>query len=62
MSGPHLLIADDDDNLRSMLAAALRHTGFDVTAACRAALVESLTDDEETVEALMEIVNATFGR
>ena len=31
-------------------------------AACRAALVESLTDDEETVEALMEIVNATFGR
>ncbi len=32
MSGPHLLIADDDDNLRSMLAAALRHTGFDVTA------------------------------
>ena len=35
---------------------------MDVTAACRAALVESLTDDEETIEALMEIVNATFGR
>jgi len=43
-------------------AATLIKSGFDVTAACRAALVESLTDDEETVDALMEIVNATFGR
>ncbi|RIX45194.1 MAG: CbbQ/NirQ/NorQ/GpvN family protein [Rhodocyclales bacterium GT-UBC] len=43
-------------------AATLIKSGFEVTAACRAALVESLTDDEETVEALMEIVNATFGR
>jgi len=43
-------------------AATLIKSGFDVTAACRAALVESLTDDEETVAALMEIVNATFGR
>ncbi len=43
-------------------AATLIKSGFDVSAACRAALVESLTDDDETVEALMEIVNATFGR
>lgn len=43
-------------------AATLIKAGFEVTAACRAALVESLTDDEETVEALMEIVNATFGK
>jgi nitric oxide reductase NorQ protein len=43
-------------------AATLIKSGFDVSAACRAALVESLTDDEETVEALMEIINATFGR
>ena len=43
-------------------AATLIKSGFDVSAACRAALVESLTDDEETVDALMEIVNATFGR
>lgn len=43
-------------------AASLIKAGMDVSAACRAALVESLTDDEETVEALMEIVNATFGR
>jgi nitric oxide reductase NorQ protein len=43
-------------------AATLIKSGFDVSAACRAALVESLTDDEETADALMEIVNATFGR
>jgi two-component system, OmpR family, response regulator len=33
MAGPHLLIVDDEANLRSMLAAALRHNGFEVTAA-----------------------------
>ena len=43
-------------------AATLIKSGMDVSAACRAALVESLTDDEETVAALMEIINATFGR
>jgi two-component system, OmpR family, response regulator len=32
MAGHHLLIVDDEDNLRSMLAAALTHHGFDVTA------------------------------
>ena len=35
-------------------------SGFAPIEACRAALVEPLTDDEETVEALMEVVNATF--
>ncbi len=34
MAGEHLLIVDDEDNLRSMLAAALRHNGFMVSAAC----------------------------
>ena len=43
-------------------AATLIKSGFDVSAACRAALVETLTDDPETIDALMEIVNATFGR
>ncbi len=43
-------------------AASLIRAGLDVSAACRAALVESLTDEEETVTALMEIVDATFGR
>jgi two-component system OmpR family response regulator len=31
--GERLLLVDDEDNLRSMLEAALRHNGFDVTAA-----------------------------
>ncbi len=33
MAGEHLLIVDDEDNLRSMLAAALRHHGYEVTTA-----------------------------
>jgi two-component system OmpR family response regulator len=32
MAGAHLLIVDDEENLRSMLAAALRHHGFEVSA------------------------------
>ena len=43
-------------------AAALIKSGFDPVAACRAALVETLTDDEETAQALMEIVYASFGK
>jgi len=42
--------------------ATLIKGGFDPVEACRAALIEPLTDDEETVNALMEIVYATFGR
>jgi nitric oxide reductase NorQ protein len=42
--------------------ASLISGGFDPVDACRAALVEPLTDDEETVNALMEVVYATFGR
>jgi two-component system OmpR family response regulator len=33
MTGHRLLVVDDDDNLRSMLSAALRHYGFDVDVA-----------------------------
>lgn len=43
-------------------AAQLVGSGMDPVAACRAAIVESLTDDIEVVEALMEVVAATFGR
>lgn len=43
-------------------AAALIKSGFDPVAACRAALVETLTDDEETAQALMEVVYASFGK
>ena len=34
--------------------------GFDPLDACRAALIEPLTDDQETVKALMEVVMAHF--
>jgi signal transduction histidine kinase len=33
VSSAHLLIVDDEENLRSMLAAALRHHGFEVSSA-----------------------------
>jgi len=33
MPGHHLLVVDDEDNLRSMLAAALQHHGYVVTTA-----------------------------
>jgi nitric oxide reductase NorQ protein len=35
---------------------------MDPVEACRASLVESLTDDQEVAEALLEVVLATFGR
>jgi nitric oxide reductase NorQ protein len=41
--------------------ACLIRDGFDPVEACRAGLVEPLSDDEGTVEALMEIVHAGFG-
>jgi hypothetical protein len=43
-------------------AATLIKQGFDSVEACRAALVEPLSDEVETVDALMEVVFATFGR
>jgi len=43
-------------------AAALIRDGMDPVVACRAAVVESLTDDPEVAEALQEVINATFGR
>ena len=43
-------------------AATLIKDGCDPLRACRAALVETLTDDPETAEALDEIIGATFGR
>ncbi len=42
-------------------AATLINDGFDPIDACRAAIVEPLTDEEETVDALMEVVQAKLG-
>ncbi|NOQ94653.1 MAG: AAA domain-containing protein [Methylophaga sp.] len=39
-------------------AATLIKSGLDPIEACRAAIIEPLSDDEETVEALMEVVKA----
>ena len=41
--------------------AVLLRDGFDPLDACRAGLVEPLSDDELTVDALMEVVQASFG-
>ena len=42
-------------------SARLIRDGFDAVEACRAALIEPLSDDEATVEALMEVVQASLG-
>ncbi len=43
-------------------AATLIKDGCEPTLACRAALVENLTDDPETAVALREVIDATFGK
>jgi nitric oxide reductase NorQ protein len=42
-------------------AARLIRDGFEPLEACRAALIEPLSDDEATVDALMEVVQANLG-
>ena len=39
----------------------LIQSGYDPVEACRNALVEPLSDDIETTDALMEVVHASFG-
>lgn len=43
-------------------AATLVREGMDPVLACQVAIVDSLTDDPEVADALMEVVAATFGR
>lgn len=43
-------------------AATLIRDGCDPLLACRAALVETLTDDADTAVALQEVIDATFGK
>ena len=42
-------------------AATLIKSGMPIQQACQAALIEPLTDDDETLKALAEVVNATLG-
>ncbi|MDO9385799.1 MAG: CbbQ/NirQ/NorQ/GpvN family protein [Thiobacillus sp.] len=43
-------------------AASLIGAGCDPVTACEAALVEPLTDDADTAQALLEVIKATFGQ
>ncbi len=42
--------------------ARLIKSGFDPVEACRAGLIEPLSDESDVIEALMEVVYATFGQ
>lgn len=42
-------------------AATLIKSGFDPIEACKAAIIEPLSDEEETIEALMHVVHAKLG-
>jgi nitric oxide reductase NorQ protein len=42
-------------------AARLIHNGMDARTACRACLAEPLSDDAQTVAALMDLVDVHFG-
>ena len=46
MAGERLLLVDDEDNLRSMLQAALRHNGFDV---------ESVANGRDALDAVAKL-------
>ena len=46
MAGEHLLVVDDEENLRSMLSAALRHHGFEISVAANGR--EALTAVEDS--------------
>ncbi len=44
-----------------VMAGRLVASGLDLTTACRAAIIDALTDDHETASALEEVVNAILG-
>jgi two-component system, OmpR family, response regulator len=56
MVGQHLLIVDDEENLRSMLAAALRHHGFTVTTAENGRQALEVIADEHPDLVLLDVM------
>jgi DNA-binding response OmpR family regulator len=63
MSGERLLLVDDEDNLRSMPEAALRHNGFDVTSAdCGRAALAAAALAAAGLAGLEQDVNEAGGR
>lgn len=57
MAGEHLLVVDDEENLRSMLSAALRHHGFEISLATNGrealAAVEDSNPDLVVLDVMM---------
>lgn len=57
MAGEHLLVVDDEENLRSMLSAALRHHGFEISLAANGrealAAVEDSKPDLMVLDVMM---------
>jgi two-component system, OmpR family, response regulator len=56
MPGAHLLIVDDEENLRSMLAAALRHHGFEVSTAANGRDALTAVDDKSPDLVVLDVM------
>jgi len=56
VSGHHLLIVDDEENLRSMLTAALQYNGFTVTAAANGREALELIPTERPDLVLLDVM------
>jgi two-component system OmpR family response regulator len=56
MAGPRLLLVDDEDNLRSMLEAALRHNGFDVASVASGREALAAVDEAEPDLVVLDVM------
>ena len=56
MPAAHLLIVDDEENLRSMLAAALRHHGFEVSAAATGREALAAVDEQNPDLVVLDVM------
>ena len=61
MRGQRLLVVDDDENLRSMLRAALRHTCFDVTVAANGRESLALLDEVQPHLVVLDVMMPSLG-
>ncbi len=56
MAGERLLLVDDEDNLRSMLEAALRHLGFEVQTAANGRDALALAASEQPAVIVLDVM------
>ena len=56
MSSERLLLVDDEDNLRSMLQAALRHNGFDVVSVASGRAALDAVEEQEPDLVVLDIL------